>query len=70
MKVRKTPVVNKEKKSQIAADSNNPYATKGNPRPKTRLSESEMATPRYCPKNMELRLMGCAKRSSVNSFEL
>ena len=40
------------------------------PRPKTKLMESDKATPKYWPKNMEERFNGCAKSNSVNSLEL
>ena len=40
------------------------------PNPKIKLMDREMATPRYCPKNMDDRFKGCASNNSVNSLEL
>lgn len=68
--VRKVPVISNKEKSQIAEDSKIPYNKKGSPKPIIKLRESDSATPKYCPKNIEVLFTGCAKRSSVNSFEL
>ena len=70
MKVKKAPVTNNREKSKMALLRKSPYSTNGIPNPNTKLRVSEPATPKYCPINMELRLIGWAKRSSVNSREL
>lgn len=70
MKVKNTPTTSNNEKFHIAEELNKPYAINGNPKPKIKLIDKEIATPRYCPINIEERFSGCAKSNSVNSLEL
>ena len=54
----------------MASLLNKPYNTNGIPNPRTKLKVKEPATPKYCPKKIEERFIGCGNSSSVNSLEL
>lgn len=68
--VRNVPVISSKIKSQIALLLTMPYNMKGTPKPIIKLIDSDVATPKYWPKNIELLLTGCARSNSVNSREL
>ena len=69
-KLKQTPAKSIIRKLVVWSEAKIPLNKNGIVTPTKKLTDNEIASPKYCPRNSELRLTGWASNNSVNSLEL